>query len=236
MAVESRLGRVRESGGILLNDNIYFVLRWLRNPLKIGAILPSGKELSAALASAVPRDGNGIVIELGAGTGAVTQALLSSGLLPDEIVVIERDRDMYRRLRKRFPDLSVCRADAHRIGEIPEIRSRGAVRAIVSSLPLLAISPAERDEIFKAAADVLAENGVIIQFTYGLGPPIDSAQWLNLDFAAEPVARVWLNLPSATVWVFRRRQSGHSDQAPQDLAGGPAHVQKTGSLPGAPPA
>ena len=63
MVVESRLGRVRKSGAVLLNDNLYFALRWLQNPLRIGAILPSGKELSAALASAVPRDGNGMVVQ-----------------------------------------------------------------------------------------------------------------------------------------------------------------------------
>ncbi len=68
-----------------------FLAAWVRAPLRMGAIIPSSKSLARAMAKQVDPDQPGMVIELGAGTGAITQALLDSGLAPSRMLVIERD-------------------------------------------------------------------------------------------------------------------------------------------------
>src|SRR6266700_3646147 len=68
-----------ESAGTAL-----FLKRWLRRPLAMGAVMPSGRLLAAAMAKttkAVLEGRPGHVVELGAGTGEVTKALLAAGIV-----------------------------------------------------------------------------------------------------------------------------------------------------------
>src|SRR5258708_5267818 len=85
-----------------------FLARWLRAPHKIGALTPASRYLARAMADQVAPD-QGLVIELGAGTGNVTQALLDAGLPPDRLIVVERDPAFYILLKQRFPFLKILR-------------------------------------------------------------------------------------------------------------------------------
>ncbi len=73
----------------------HFLAAWVRSPLKIGALLPRSRGLANAMAAEVDVKKPGVIIELGGGTGAVTHALLASGIPPERLVVIERDRKLH---------------------------------------------------------------------------------------------------------------------------------------------
>ena len=73
-----------------LAATVLFLRQWLRDPRSIAAIAPSGRELARRIAGAVGR-GAKSVVEIGAGTGAVTQALLDSGVPAGGLLVIERN-------------------------------------------------------------------------------------------------------------------------------------------------
>ena len=80
-----------------------FIKRWLRQPLAMGAVMPSGPLLTKALALTAVREmqgRDGHVIELGAGTGEVTKALLAAGIAPDRLALVERDPELVAFLRE----------------------------------------------------------------------------------------------------------------------------------------
>ena len=79
----------------------------------VGAAAPSGPILGKAMASKVPKlDEGEVVVELGAGTGAITRQLLKSGLEGHQLVSVERSNAMSEHLRKTFPEVTVLEGDA----------------------------------------------------------------------------------------------------------------------------
>jgi len=59
--------------------------------------------MAAAMARLVPADSQDLVVELGGGTGVITQALLEAGIAPARLIVVERDEALHDLLVKRFP-------------------------------------------------------------------------------------------------------------------------------------
>src|SRR5436190_15924440 len=95
-----------------------FLKRWLRRPFAMGAVVPSGRLLAEAMAGTalreiVGRDGH--VIELGAGTGEVTKALLAAGIPAGRLALVERDPELAAFLRRHFRDTRIIEGDAARL-------------------------------------------------------------------------------------------------------------------------
>ena len=178
-----------------------FLTRWLKAPHRIGAVAPSSRGLGRAMAREIDVGGNGIVIELGGGTGSITRALLERGLAPDRLVVVERDRTLAALLRKRFPGLRIVRGDASALTQLLAPLTIGAADAVVSSLPLLSMPKRIKQQIVQESFALLGEHGTFIQFTYGVASPLAGAAF---GLAGEPGKRVWANFPPAVVWRYRR--------------------------------
>ncbi len=175
---------------------------WFRAPRHVGAVAPSGTHLASAMAREVPQ-GPGLVVELGAGTGSITDWLLRCGIAPDNLVVVERDPMLARRLRRRFPGCLVLCGDACRLPEL--LASHGfteSVKAVVSSLPLLSMPPADRARLIRGVRKLIRDGGAMLQYTYGLRCPIPSRTLERGRVRALRIARVWRNLPPASVWRF----------------------------------
>jgi len=170
----------------------------LNNPGKVGALAPSSPQLSELMASSVDPNGSP-VLEIGAGTGSITRALLRRGLGPEQLFVIERDPSLAAFLQQRFPGVQVRCAEAVHADRILSAESVGRVQSVISSLPLRNFSPSERMRIVRAMMGALAREGQLIQFTYGARCPIPSHK---LGLQAECLGRVWLNVPPAAVWRF----------------------------------
>ena len=141
------------------------------------------------------------VLEIGAGTGAVTKALLDHGVAPKRLYALELDPRLAVYLRQQFPGVHVLCGNAVRLGEILPLALRGRVSSIVSSLPLRNMRAEVRDDIVTAALEALAPQGQFIQFTYRLRCPVPDTR---PGIATERVQRIWSNLPPATVWRFRK--------------------------------
>jgi phosphatidylethanolamine/phosphatidyl-N-methylethanolamine N-methyltransferase len=178
-----------------------FLARWLAAPHKIGALTPASRYLARAMAEQImPADG--LVIELGAGTGSVTQALLAAGLPRENLIVVESDPAFYLLLKKRFPGLKVLRGDAARLRALLAPLGIDRVAAMVSSLPLLSMPGPLRQRIVEECFALLAEDGALIQYTYGAFSPLRRRK---SGLRGEIAERVWRNFPPAVVWRFRRR-------------------------------
>ena len=176
-----------------------FLAAWADDPRRVGAIAPSSPRLAAAMASFV-ESSNQVVVELGAGTGPVTRALLDEGVDPERLIAIEHSPRLAQKLHEQFPNVKVIQGDA---GEMRRYLGDhvGRVGAVVSSLPLRSLPAQTVAKIVAEIEHVLAPEGVVIQFTY------DPRVGRRFDEAFERIGQrwVWNNLPPARVDVFRRR-------------------------------
>ncbi len=188
-------------------DEVRFFLRWLRQPARLGAVVPSGPALAAALAAEIDAEAPGAVVELGSGTGRVTAALLEAGVTPDALVAIEREASFCALLAARFPGIRVVPGDALALERLLERNEVGAVKAVVSSLPLLNRSERERRAVLSQAAAVLEPGGVLVQYTYGPAEPVPSGLRVELGLIGKRSHWVLVNLPPAAVWRYRRSRS-----------------------------
>jgi phosphatidylethanolamine/phosphatidyl-N-methylethanolamine N-methyltransferase len=184
-----------------------FLKRWLRRPLAIGAVVPSGRLLAEAMAQATMSnlaDRDGYVVELGAGTGEVTRALLTKGIAGDRLVLVERDPELARFLRRRFAGPQTIEGDASCLPRLLADHAVAPLGAVVSSLPLLSLPADVVKEIVTGVFDVLPPGGAMVQFTYGPKPPIPADLRRRLGLDGRHGARIWRNMPPAMVWSFRR--------------------------------
>ena len=157
------------------------------------------------MASWVPKSGDGLVVELGAGTGVVTQALLQRGITSRRLIVIERSPVLVQHLRNRFPDVTVLHGDAAKVGMLLPRRHR--IDAIVSSLPLRSLPQAVAAAIVAQWVALVPEGGIVVQFTYDLRSVEPKPLPGFLQRAGEIV---WANLPPARVLALERRADAPS--------------------------
>ncbi len=190
-------------------SRLHFLRHWLRNPVRTAAIAPSSPELAAAVIAELPQ-GTRRVIELGGGTGAITQALLQSGIAPADLLVLELNAALHAQLAVRFPEARVVRGDALYTAELAAqsgYLDEGPADAVISGLGLLAMNRENQSAILQSAFACLAHDGVMVQFTYGPISPVNEALLLELGFAARRGEFVLRNVPPATVWTIRRSRA-----------------------------
>ena len=188
-------------------EDLRFFARWLRRPGRIGAVVPSSEALAKALAEQVDAQAPGVVVELGPGTGSVTQALFAAGVPEDGLVAIEREAPFCALLAKRFPNLRVVQGDACELEALLVREGIGPVKAVVSSLPLIGFSMRDQRQIMGQVFSVLDPGGVLIQYTYGLWSPLPAALRAELGIKGGRTDWVLANLPPAAVWRFRRKET-----------------------------
>jgi phosphatidylethanolamine/phosphatidyl-N-methylethanolamine N-methyltransferase len=199
-------------------DEARFFRSWLESPTMAGAVSPSGRYLARRMAHYVDPTSRGPVIELGPGTGVITEALIRRGIAPARLYLVEFDRAFRKLLARRFPDVHILGGDAYRLGERMRDVLDGPAAAIVSSLPLLMKPERQRCALLAEAFEHLAPDAPFIQFTYGPVSPIPRDKYTGPTFTAEVTAPVWLNLPPARVWIYRRASdAGEAVVVPRGL-------------------
>ena len=197
MRVQNSLSVEKKS---LRLDEVHFIRSWLEKPLSTGAVLPSGKALARTMARYVDPLATGPVIELGPGTGAVTEALVEHGIESSRLVLVEFNPDFCRLLRSRYPEATVMQGDAYGLRRLLENFEPAA--AMVSGLPLMTKPTKLRNRLIADAFDLMAPSAPFIQFTYAMvGSPIPKNLAGMVSKASE---LIWMNLPPARVWVYRR--------------------------------
>jgi phosphatidylethanolamine/phosphatidyl-N-methylethanolamine N-methyltransferase len=186
-------------------DEARFFRSWLDNPGIAGAVSPSGRFLARMMARYVDPRKAGPIVELGPGTGAITEALLARGIAPGRLFLVEFDASFCKLLKRRFPGVRVIKGDAYQLAQTLKARLRRPASAIVSSLPLLLKPETQRLALLADAFDCMRPDGCFVQFTYGRVSPVPLDKASALDFHVEASPPVWLNLPPARVWIYRRQ-------------------------------
>jgi phosphatidylethanolamine/phosphatidyl-N-methylethanolamine N-methyltransferase len=199
--IGSHIRRFEERNGIRLDDEVRFIRSWFEKPLSIGAVTPSGRVLARAMASYVDPTAPGPVIELGPGTGPITEALVAQGVDPARLVLVEYDPTFCRLLRQRYPAATVVQGDAYSLKRLLGGLGLPPASAVVSGLPLFTKPLKRRLKLLQDGLGLLAPAAPFVQFTYAAVAPIPR----KLARArAEASERIWMNIPPARIWVYRR--------------------------------
>jgi phosphatidylethanolamine/phosphatidyl-N-methylethanolamine N-methyltransferase len=184
-----------------LDDEVRFLRSWIEKPLHMGAVMPSGRLLARTMAQYVDVDSDDPVIELGPGTGAITSALLHRGIDQKRLVLVEYNSGFCALLRDRYPQAKVVHGDAYTLRDTLWNVLSAPASAIVSGLPLVTKPMSTRLKLIRDAFAALAPGAPFVQFTYSVAPPIPKSL---PGVATEASERIWMNLPPARVWVYRK--------------------------------
>ena len=199
--IERHIQLFEQKNGIRLDDEVRFIRTWIEKPLSLGAVTPSGRALARTMAAYIDPSRPGPIVELGPGTGPVTEALVAQGIDPARLVLVEFDPTFCRLLRARYPKATVVQGDAYSLKRLLAGLMQNPAAGVVSGLPLFTKPLRMRLRLLFDALDLMSPGAPFVQFTYNAVPPLPK----RLErVSAEPSERVWMNIPPARVWVYRR--------------------------------
>src|SRR5262245_60368311 len=208
---ELRIRRFEERKGFRIDDEFRFFRSWIEKPLSIGAVTPSSKLLARTMAGFIDPRGSGPIIELGPGTGPVTEALVARGVDPSRLVLVEFDPTFCRILRKRYPTATVVQGDAYRLRALLKELLAVPAAAVVSGLPLFNKPLKMRLRLLFEAFSMMMPGAPFVQFTYAAYSPIPRVLDRVHAHASE---RIWANITPATVGAYRQFCTRRSEQLP----------------------
>ncbi len=175
-----------------------FFRRWLANPLQMGSIIPSSPTLCGKIVRQTRRAADEFVVELGAGTGVVSRALLDSGLPPERLYVVEIVPTMASHLRRVLPGVNVVEGDARLLPNLLPDHVRGKIGTVVCGIPLVLLPVAEQRRFIDAIEAVAPGRG-FLHFSYCITSPLP---YQKHALAAKREAWTPMNFPPASVWRY----------------------------------
>ncbi len=186
-------------------SKLAFYMECLKNPKTVGAIAPTSAWMARKLASVI-RPENGLpVLELGPGTGVITKAILDRGVAPENLVSVEYSKTFLPTLQKRYPGVNFIYGDAFHISRIARDAGIDRFDTVVSALPLLNFPAVDRTILINRILDLLGPGRPMVQFSYGLSPPVPA---LAGRFSVRYLTTVMRNLPPARLWLYHRHTTG----------------------------
>jgi phosphatidylethanolamine/phosphatidyl-N-methylethanolamine N-methyltransferase len=186
----------RESG---VTNAALFFRRWLANPLQMGSIIPSSRALCERIARNVERNPDEYVLELGAGTGVVSKALIDHGVPAERLIVVEIVPDMADHLRSVLPGVNVVCGDAFALKDSIPPEWQNKIGTAICGIPLVML-PFEQQQKFVDAVESVAPGKGFLLFTYCITSPLP---YRKLGLTAKRLEWTPLNFPPASVWRYR---------------------------------
>ncbi len=183
---------------IVKQENKLFFRRWLKEPKQLGTLAPISRGLAYRAASQLSDPHRKKVVEIGAGTGRLSRALLGFGLPTQNFITVELDKELHQFLSTSLPSVHHIHGDAAHLPELLPESWVGAVDVIYSVIPLMYLPKSVRRQILLACQKVLKPGGIIYHVTYSHVSPFADEPRLK----SERVVTKWLNLPPGFVWKF----------------------------------
>jgi phospholipid N-methyltransferase len=142
------------------------------------------------------------VVELGPGTGVFTRELLSQGVAPANLILVEFNGQFVKFLRGEFPQVRTIEGSGQDLPQILKVLGQGPVKKIISGIPLRSLKPSERQQIAKAVAATLEPGGVFVQFSYFKVSPFSDSVAAEVGLAGQCAGAAMSNVPPAYVWRY----------------------------------
>lgn len=189
-------------------DHLTFLRRAIRRPDLLATPFVTGARLSRDIARVIPHGSNGTVVELGAGTGAMSDPIRARLGPEARHLAVEIDPDLVAHLRASRPWLDVVQGDAVDVERLLDDAGIGTVDVVVCSLPWALFSPAQRRSMLRTIAARMAPSGAFGTITTWMALPSRVRDLRGaLDEVFDEVvetATVWRNPPPARLFVCRR--------------------------------
>jgi phosphatidylethanolamine/phosphatidyl-N-methylethanolamine N-methyltransferase len=189
---------LNDRGNWSVADPWLFFRRWLTNPLEMGSVVPSSAALCTRIVRQTRRARDEAVLELGAGTGVISRALLASGVPADRLFVVEIAPSMAAHLRRVLPGARVIEGDASRLPELVPADWHGRIGTVICGIPLVLLPFAEQRR-FIAAMRAVAPGRGFLHFSYFATSPISTHRH---GLTGRREAWTPLNFPPASVWRY----------------------------------
>jgi phosphatidylethanolamine/phosphatidyl-N-methylethanolamine N-methyltransferase len=185
-----------------------FFRRWIANPLQMGSVVPSSAALCRRIVRPTNRAPDEAVLELGAGTGVISSALLRGGVPADRLIVVEIVPEMAAHLRRALPGALVIEGDARSLPHLVPTEFLGRIGTVVCGIPLVML-PAREQRRFVDAIEAVAPDRGFLHYSYCVTSPLPARRH---GLAARREAWTPLNFPPASVWRYSRQRSVVSEQ------------------------
>ena len=195
---------MNQSQGGLRNkfdEDFRFLKGWLREPGQVGSVKPTGKATARAMASFVPVESDLPVLELGPGTGVVTDALLQRGVAPEKIVAIEYSSHFCEYLTRSFPGVNFIQGDAFQVKSLLKGTPWSRFSTVIGAIPLLNVPKPKRAELIETCLELMPAGGAFVQITYGMRPPTPGVAG---RYSVEATERIMKNIPPAKLFIYRK--------------------------------
>ncbi len=127
--------------------------------------------------------------------------LIEHGVDQKRLVLVEYNPGFCALLRDRYPHAKVVQGDAYPLRDSLWNVLSAPASAVVSGLPLVTKPMLTRLKLIRDAFVALAPGAPFVQFTYSVAPPIPKSL---PGVSTEASERIWMNLPPARVWVYRK--------------------------------
>lgn len=197
----SRVSGMRKAFAEKFDEELRFFKGWIDKPKAVGSVLPTSTVAARRMASVIDPSSGLPVLELGPGTGVITQAILDRGIPPEKLYSIEYSADFVRHLKRRFRNVNIIQGDAFdldtTLGDHPGL----VFDSIVSGVPLLNFPVPQRIAYLEDLLDRIPVGRPVVQITYGPRSPVPPHRG---SYTVEHHDFVVLNLPPAQLWVYRR--------------------------------
>ncbi|MCZ6649762.1 MAG: methyltransferase domain-containing protein [Acidobacteria bacterium] len=187
-------------------DHLGFFRQFARSPIRTGAVIPSSSRLARMMISQADLHRAETVLELGPGTGIVTEIILENLAQDARFMALEINPAFATATRRRCPAADVVNGDAADARKHLAARGLNGTDVVISGLPWAAFPGSLQDRILSAVQDVLRPGGRFTTFAYVQGLLLPQARRFEKRLRARfPQVRktpvVWRNLPPAFAYV-----------------------------------
>jgi phospholipid N-methyltransferase len=176
---------------------------FLRDWRTTGSLVPSSRFLQEGMMARIPFGRVQTVVELGPGTGVITQAILNRLLPTGKLLAVDINEDFIARLRNQFndPRLIPLHGSATELPALLEAQGLQHADCVVSGLPFASLPPNLRREIIESSVKCLGRRGLFVAFQYA---PFALPPLLKEHFKDIRTDFVFLNVPPALVYSCRK--------------------------------
>ena len=182
-----------------------FLWEYIKHPLRIGAIAPSGRSLARRMMEPVDFNKAKVIVEYGPGTGSFTREILSRKRPGTRFILIEQNETFYREMYTRCHDKDntvVLHGSAEEADRLVREQGFACADAVISGLPFASLPQSVSLKVFISTRRLLRKDGVFVTFQYSKV----QEEMLARHFQITEVLRERRNLPPAYVYVLKQKE------------------------------
>ena len=188
---------------LLKEERRLFFKRWLKHPGQLGTLAPISLRLAKKAAACIENPQSLRIVEIGAGSGRLTRALLEHGVCPSRLKVVELDGELAAFTQKTLPHVDVIHGDASQLKTLLPSKWIGNIDLVFSTIPLMCLEESMRACIINASFDVLNDKGAIFHLTYYPKSPI--SHMIPCGVHQQKMLSVVANIPPAFIWHYKKK-------------------------------